>query len=80
MRNGYKSLIPKNCECCGVPREKIELDHCHETGKFRGFLCGSCNITIGKFGDNYRSLVEKGAGTMYKKYMRTAYQRMGEKR
>jgi hypothetical protein len=23
------------------------LDHCHTTGKLRGFVCSSCNLTIG---------------------------------
>ncbi len=26
----------------------LDLDHCHETGAFRGWLCYSCNGTIGK--------------------------------
>lgn len=28
------------------------LDHCHETGEFRGFLCSNCNQGIGKFKDD----------------------------
>ncbi len=24
------------------------MDHCHETGKFRGWLCHECNTTLGK--------------------------------
>lgn len=27
-------------------------DHCHDTGKFRGLLCTSCNTGIGLFKDN----------------------------
>jgi hypothetical protein len=28
------------------------LDHCHETGEFRGFLCSNCNLGLGKFKDD----------------------------
>jgi hypothetical protein len=28
------------------------LDHCHETGEFRGFLCHNCNVGLGKFKDD----------------------------
>ena len=28
------------------------LDHCHETGEFRGFLCHNCNTGLGKFKDD----------------------------
>jgi hypothetical protein len=28
------------------------LDHCHENGDFRGFLCANCNTGLGKFKDD----------------------------
>ena len=38
----------------GKKQRKIpwRLDHCHETGEFRGFLCNNCNQGLGKFKDD----------------------------
>lgn len=49
---------PSVCECCGGPSGKraMVLDHCHATGKFRGWLCSPCNLGIGKLGDALTSL------------------------
>jgi hypothetical protein len=49
---------PDNCECCGKTNGKRVLanDHCHETGVFRGWLCDSCNLGIGRLGDSIESL------------------------
>jgi hypothetical protein len=47
--------VPELCECCGrLPSEKrvLALDHCHETGKFRGWLCHRCNTALGLLGDS----------------------------
>src|ERR1019366_10571713 len=30
------------CQCCGTPAT-LHLDHDHETGVFRGYLCHYCN-------------------------------------
>lgn len=46
---------PVHCECCGKvlePGKKTHLDHDHVTGKFRGWLCNSCNLGIGALGDS----------------------------
>ena len=33
------------------------LDHCHETEKFRGWLCHKCNRSLGGFDDNVETLL-----------------------
>lgn len=37
-------------------RRQIHLDHCHETGKWRGALCVQCNTGLGQFGDKIENL------------------------
>jgi len=56
-----KKLYPKPpdgtpCDCCGkVPsgpyRKSLQLDHCHITGEFRGYICDDCNVSISRAGD-----------------------------
>ncbi len=52
---------PPRCECCGdAPSGRYTslcLDHCHETGKFRGYLCFKCNTAIGKLGDDFEGVL-----------------------
>src|ERR1039458_8838247 len=51
--------MPEVCECCGGPpgKQALHNDHCHDTGKFRGWLCGKCNKAIGLLGDNEAGVV-----------------------
>lgn len=37
---------PTCCDVCGDER-RIQLDHCHRRGIFRGWLCGNCNSILG---------------------------------
>ena len=58
-----ENRYPENptCNCCGIePKhyDKLQLDHCHETKTFRGWLCRSCNLGLGQLGDNIEG-VEK---------------------
>tara|TARA_B110000211_G_scaffold225827_1_gene278590 strand:+ start:28 stop:429 length:402 start_codon:yes stop_codon:yes gene_type:complete len=68
MRFTYKSIKPKVCDCCGEPSEKsLVVDHDHDTLKFRGWLCASCNLGIGHLGDNIEG-VEKAIAFLRKHY------------
>jgi hypothetical protein len=67
-RNGQPDATrtcPDNCEICGKLETKkhksgklyeLSLDHNHETGVFRGWLCSGCNMALGKLGDNKESI------------------------
>lgn len=45
---------PEICDVCGrTPTNKgLHFDHCHKTGKFRGWLCHHCNIGLGNAKDD----------------------------
>lgn len=54
-------LLQEHGYICGICKiiltnSSARLDHCHTTGKIRGFLCNSCNFAIGLFGDNIEFL------------------------
>lgn len=51
-----KSRYTDTCECCGKDDRVMVIDHCHETGKFRGFLCSQCNTMIGQAGESIEVL------------------------
>lgn len=42
------------CDICGKvhPQGRLHVDHCHTTGKVRGFLCSRCNTAIGLLKEN----------------------------
>lgn len=47
----------RTCDICHKPAEdekgrRLAIDHDHETGEFRGFLCGSCNTGMGLLSDD----------------------------
>jgi len=60
-RNEWKKNKPEfeffNCPICHkitIPglTSKVVLDHNHETGHIRGWICDSCNTGIGRFKDD----------------------------
>jgi hypothetical protein len=56
----YDSLLESQgggCAICGSTiadsrGNRPHVDHCHDTGKVRGILCGRCNMGLGHFGDD----------------------------
>jgi hypothetical protein len=63
--------VDLSCEICGKTEEDVlergrslnqafVLDHCHETGKFRAWICSGCNKSLGYMQDN-PTLVLKAA-------------------
>jgi hypothetical protein len=47
------------CGICKGPSSDraFDIDHDHQTGEFRGFLCGRCNRGIGLLGDNIEGIL-----------------------
>jgi hypothetical protein len=48
-----RSLVGRSCDACGqVSARTLQVDHDHNTGAVRGFLCGPCNRALGALGDD----------------------------
>ena len=49
-----------SCMICGITEaetnRKLDVDHCHSSGKVRGILCNPCNNMIGNAKDNVAAL------------------------
>lgn len=49
-------LLSQGCMVCGAGSSfydvELHIDHDHDTGEFRGILCESCNLALGKLYDN----------------------------
>lgn len=43
------------CSICGSVSPLV-VDHCHTTGKVRGFICSACNSILGYSKDNIKTL------------------------
>jgi len=78
LNKGFENLKPSYCECCGQEDIKTMMDHDHETGNFRGFICKSCNRNIALFGDTFDSVMKYDCDQMYKDYMKMANYRQGK--
>lgn len=60
-----KLLTDQNHKCaiCGkdetvVPKKRLFVDHCHESGKVRGLLCHHCNAALGHMYDSTKNLLK----------------------
>ncbi len=40
------------CAICSRELQQPVIDHCHNTGIFRGLLCQGCNLGLGAFHDS----------------------------
>ena len=45
------------CAACGIKSDRLQVDHCHDTGKIRGLLCGNCNSALGHAKDDVDRLM-----------------------
>jgi|SRR5215472_5726164 len=52
---------PQCCEICGSDKRKIDFDHCHQRGIFRGWICHRCNTILGYVEDDPNHLLKLAA-------------------
>jgi len=55
----YKMVEEQGNKCliCETTGNKLQVDHCHETGIIRGLLCRKCNIAIGLFKESEKNIL-----------------------
>src|SRR6266576_213317 len=57
---GGKCAICRTTNGADIRGYRFHVDHCHETGIYRGMLCSNCNLGLGKF-RNHPELFERAA-------------------
>lgn len=74
-----KKAYTKSCWCCGAEDKTLQIDHDHKTGNFRGMICKSCNITLGRhYKDSYKGAKDADAPDMYLTYLKGSLWRSGK--
>jgi hypothetical protein len=51
----YRAILERQGNACGIckaPAKPLCVDHCHASGKVRGFLCRGCNLGLGNYHDD----------------------------
>tara|TARA_R110000822_G_scaffold57719_1_gene144845 strand:- start:1 stop:429 length:429 start_codon:yes stop_codon:yes gene_type:complete len=82
LQRGFASLKTDHCECCGKLCD-TQMDHDHDLDAFRGFVCLSCNLTMGKQQKRHGTMESiindrpESVGDCYIKYYKTATLRAG---
>ena len=57
-REEYKNILDRQGGVCALckspptPQKDLGVDHDHRTGRIRGLLCDSCNVSLGRFNDD----------------------------
>ena len=57
----YDAMVKEQKGVCYIcknenPTRKLNVDHCHKTGKIRRLLCDKCNMTLGLINDSQELL------------------------
>jgi hypothetical protein len=51
----YLAILARQGHACAICKRSDQplcVDHCHTTGKVRGFLCRACNLGLGYYKDD----------------------------
>lgn len=64
----YNKILNQQNNCCAIcgksePKQRLAVDHCHNTGKVRGLLCTYCNLSLGVYEnrkDEFEKYLSKG--------------------
>ena len=51
-KTGQSLPFGQPCACCSLPMTRPHLDHCHRTGRVRGWICLGDNVSLGQANDD----------------------------